>query len=207
MTRRTIDVVLFEGFEVLDVFGPVELFDHVDIDVRYLGPQPGPVRSAQDVEVVATYGYAEATNPDIVLIPGGIGTRTLVADPEFLAWFTNYCDQATLVTSVCTGSGVLAAAGLLDGYRATSNKFSFAWASSNGSDVTWVPQARWVADRDRWTSSGVAAGMDMAAALIAELFDAEVAQKTADLIELDIHKDPDWDPFAAIHGLVQDSAI
>ena len=185
----------------------MELFDHVDIDVRYLGPQPGPVRSAQGVEVVATLGYAEADDPDIVLVPGGTGTRKLVTDPEFTRWLAAHCDQAALVTSVCTGSGVLAAAGLLDGYRATSNKFSFAWASSNGSDVTWVPQARWVVDRNRWTSSGVAAGMDMAAALIANLFGVDSARKAADLIELEVHADPDWDPFAVIHGLVQDSAI
>ena len=97
---------------------------------------------------------------------------------------------------------MLAAAGLLEGYRATSNKRAFAWASSNGEDVEWVPAARWVADRDRWTSAGVSAGMDMACALIAELFGEDAAREAAESAEYEPHTDPAWDPFAARNGLV-----
>lgn len=200
---RGVSVVLFEGFELLDVFGPVELLSRFpdEIEVRLLGPEAGPVRSSQGTEVVATTGYRDAATPDIVMVPGGIGTRALVADNHFLDWLREWASGAAIVTSVCTGSGVLAAAGLLDGYRATSNKKAFGWASDHGADVTWVPQARWVEDRDRWTSSGVAAGLDMIAALIARLHGAEVAATAAREIELDIHTDPDWDPFAAHYGL------
>jgi transcriptional regulator GlxA family with amidase domain len=105
-------------------------------------------------------------------------------------------------TSVCTGSAVLACAGLLEGYRATSNKAVFEWVRTLGTDVTWVPEARWVHDRDRWTSSGVSAGIDMALALIAELTSIELAEKLALYAEHDWHRDPSWDPFAAAHGLV-----
>jgi putative intracellular protease/amidase len=138
-----------------------------------------------------------------VLVPGGAGTRPLAVDPGFLGWLAAWAGGARVVTSVCTGSALLAAAGLLDGYRATSNKRAFGWATSHGSSVDWVPQARWVEDRDRWTSSGVAAGMDMTAALLAHLFDQDVADLATTAAELDVHHDPTWDPFARVHGLVE----
>ena len=110
-----------------------------------------------------------------------------------------------MLTSVCTGSGVLAAAGLLDGYRATSHKRAFAWAVSQGPRVKWVPHARWVNDGNRWTSSGVAAGMDMTLAVVGHLQGEELADQIADTIEYEWHRDPQWDPFAAKNGLVQPS--
>lgn len=203
MSERTVNVFLFEGFELLDVAGPVELLHQVrpDIVVQLVATAPGPVASAQDVELVAPTGLQEAT-PDIVLVPGGRGTRVLVGDAGFLARLRAWAGAAQIVTSVCTGSAVLAAAGLLDGHRATSNKRAFTWAASHGADVTWVPQARWVHDRDRWTSSGVAAGMDMTAALIAHLLDPDAAHRAAATIELELHTDPAWDPFAEVTGLL-----
>lgn len=201
---RRLAIVLFDGFELLDVFGPVELFsmlpDRLRID--YLGPAEGPVTSSQGAQVVATSGYAQAQTPDLLLVPGGQGTRTLVGDDRFLRWLRGWAVDASLVTSVCTGSAVLAAAGLLDGYRATSNKAAFGWVRGHGTSVDWVAQARWVHDRDRWTSAGVAAGMDMAAALIGDLFGADTARAVTTLAELDVHSDASWDPFAAIHNLV-----
>jgi len=107
------------------------------------------------------------------------------------------------VTSVCTGSAVLAAAGLLDGYRATSNKAALEWVREQSKKVDWIARARWVEDRDRWTSSGVAAGMDMTAALLADLFGKDVAQRATTRAELEVHEDASWDPFAKIHGLAQ----
>lgn len=198
--------MLFEGFELLDVFGPVELL-HVAGDlfeIEFLGP-PGKalVPSSQGVEVRAQRGYDEASRPDIALLPGGIGTRKLVRDDAFLAWLRDFTSPAQIVASVCTGSAVLAAAGLSDGYRATSNKLAYGWATSHGANVSWVPQARWVEDRDRWTSSGVAAGMDMTAALIRHLHGEDVADEVTLFTELEVHRDPSWDPFAGRHGLVQ----
>jgi transcriptional regulator GlxA family with amidase domain len=187
------------------VFGPVELFGRYPdaISLQFLGPLAGAVRSSQGVEVLATRSYADAGGPDIVMVPGGVGTRGLVNDAPFLDWLRDWAGRAAIVSSVCTGSAVLAAAGLLDGYRATSNKRSFAWAASHGRDVEWVPRARWVEDRSRWTSSGIAAGMDMAAALLATIVGADAAQEAADAAELEIHSDPAWDPFARRWGVVE----
>ncbi len=202
---RRVSIVLFDGFELLDVFGPVELFGMVPdrLAVEFIGPEAGPVASSQGAEVIATSSYDAAASPDIMLIPGGKGAWRLVEDDAFLSWLRTWATPASLVTSVCTGSAVLAAAGLLDGYQATSNKAAFAWACAQGQKVEWVARARWVQDRDRWTSSGVAAGMDMAAALLADLFGQEAAQSVATRVELEVHDDASWDPFARIYGLAE----
>ena len=196
--------MLFDGFELLDVFGPLELFGVLrhDFDLVMLGPGVAPVLSAQGPRVIPDHAYSAAPPPDIVLVPGGIGTRALATDRGFLDWLAQYASDAGHVTSVCTGSALLAASGLLDGRRATSNKRSFAWVTEQGPRVEWVPQARWVVDGNRWTSSGVAAGMDMALALIAELCGGDVAAQVADGVEYEPHRDPTWDPFAAKNGLV-----
>jgi transcriptional regulator GlxA family with amidase domain len=201
---RAVTAVLFEGFELLDVFGPLEIFGVLSeqFTISLIGPATGPVRSAQGPEAMAQHSYQDAPSADIVLVPGGIGTRRLVGDRGFLEWLTSWTSTAELVTSVCTGSALLAAAGLLDGYRATSNKRAFAWACEQGPRVRWVAEARWVEDRDRWTSSGVAAGMDMALALVAHLHGNRLADSVADGIELDRHREPTWDPFAAKNGLI-----
>lgn len=200
---RSVGVVLFERFELLDVCGPLELFGGLtdDFEMDLIGPGTGPVASTQGPALVATSGYDQAAVPDIVLVPGGIGTRRLVEDRQFLGWLGEWAGGAGIVSSVCTGSGLLAAAGLLDGYRATSNKRAFSWARSQGPDVEWMPRARWVQDRDRWTSSGVAAGMDMTLALIAELIGPDTAGELADRVEYDWHQDPAWDPFADLYDL------
>jgi putative intracellular protease/amidase len=199
-----IGVVLFPGFELLDVFGPLEMFGVLgdEFDIVLIGPAVGPVASAQGPSVHAEITYADVSVMDMVLVPGGIGTRRLVEDSAFLEWLKAWASRAALVASVCTGSGLLAAAGLLDGYRATSNKRAFEWASSQGALVNWVPEARWVEDRDRWTSSGVAAGIDMALALIAHLCGEDRATTLADRVEYEWHRDATWDPYAAKNGLV-----
>lgn len=194
---RSVGVVLFDGFELLDVFGPVTLFSRLtdQYRVRFASLLAGPVRSSQGVDVIAGHALT-GPSPDIVLVSGGIGTRALVHERDFLDSLRSWAAHASIVSSVCTGSALLAAAGLLDGYRATSNKRAFDWAAQHGDRVEWVRKARWVHDRDRWTSSGVAAGMDMAAALISDLSGTEAARRAAWEIELDVHTDAAWDPFS-----------
>lgn len=110
--KRRVSVVLFEGFELLDVFGPVELLGHVPhVAVDYVGPHLGPVRSSQGAQIVADLSYPQLATPDIVLVPGGAGSRRLVTDKPFLSWLAETGEHSQLVVSVCTGSAVLAAAG------------------------------------------------------------------------------------------------
>lgn len=195
---RTVVVVLFDGFELLDAFGPVEILSRLpeSFSIMYVGPRRGPVRSSQGATVLADQAITELARCEVLLVPGGPGTRSLAEDTAFLAQLHRLAGRSSLVTSVCTGSALLAAAGILDGYRATSNKRAFTWASGHGDDVTWVRRARWVEDRDRWTSSGVAAGMDMTAALVRRLLGAQAAEQALAEIELEVTDDSDEDPFA-----------
>tara|TARA_X000000368_G_scaffold254583_1_gene201254 strand:+ start:325 stop:948 length:624 start_codon:yes stop_codon:yes gene_type:complete len=205
-SKRTIGVVLFEDFELLDVFGPLEMFgmaaDHFEI--RLISEHGGVVASRQGPKSVSDDSFESAPAIDVVLVPGGIGTRREVDNPVLLDWLQQRAQQAELVTSVCTGSALLAKAGVLDGMRATTNKLAFTWAASQSAKVQWQQQARWVEDRKFFTSSGVSAGIDMSLAVIAKLVSHQAAEQAANFAEYDWHRDADWDPFAALHGLVGD---
>jgi transcriptional regulator GlxA family with amidase domain len=205
-TQKTVGVLLFDGFEALDVFGPVEAWGMLaraaDWRIVTAAEAAGPVASAQGTRAIADYAFAECPPLDVLVVPGGIGTRRLVANENVLAWLRARAAQATAVTSVCTGAGLLARAGLLDGRRATTNKLSFAWVVEQGPRVTWVREARWVEDGAFVTSAGVSAGIDMSLAVIARLVSTEAAERVADAMEYDWHRDAGWDPFAKRCGLV-----
>ena len=201
VVERHLAVILFDGFELLDTFGPIELFSAIpDVKIELVAQRSGPVRSAQGVEVIAKLEYDELNDPDIILVPGGMGTRTLAHDKSFLSWLTDIGNRSKVVASVCTGSALLAAAGLLESHRATSNKLAFEWASSFGDDISWEYQARWVHDGFRWTSSGVAAGIDMAAALIGHLFGQKVQTEVTKRVEYQPQTNSTVDPFARFQG-------
>ena len=119
-----------------------------------------------------------------------------------LDWLKRKAEAAEYVTTVCTGSAILAKTGLLDGKRATTNKIAFEWVTTCGPNVDWQKQARWVEDGKYFTSSGVSAGMDMALGFIAYVMGHEAAEQTADWAEYDWHTDKGWDPFAERVGLV-----
>ena len=201
VVERHLAVILFDGFELLDAFGPIEFFSAIpDVKIELVAQRSGPVRSAQGVEVIAELECGALNDPDIILVPGGMGTRTLAHDESFLSWLTDIGNRSEIVASVCTGSALLAAAGLLEGLRATSNKLAFEWASSFGDDISWEYQARWVHDGCRWTSSGVAAGMDMAATLIGHLFGRKVQTEVTKRIEYQPQTDSTTDPFVRFQG-------
>ena len=201
VVERHLAVILFDGFELLDTFGPIELFSAIpDVKIELVAQRSGPVRSAQGVEVIAKLEYDELNDPDIILVPGGMGTRTLAHDKSFLSWLTDIGNRSKVVASVCTGSALLAAAGLLESHRATSNKLAFEWASSFGDDISWEYQARWVHDGCRWTSSGVAAGIDMATALIGHLFGQKVQTEVTKRVEYQPQTNSTVDPFARFQG-------
>ena len=196
--KTTVAIVVFDGFELLDVFGPAELFGMPaqHFSVRLVSESPGPVTSAQGPRVIAETSLTDSADAHLVLVPGGMGTRTQVENPALLDGLRSMDETASYVTSVCTGTALLARAGLLDGRRATSNKAALDWVKSQGPSVNWVDQARWVEDGKYWTSSGVAAGMDMALALIRHLVDEDLARNVARFAEYHWNEDPLEDPFA-----------
>jgi transcriptional regulator GlxA family with amidase domain len=203
MAERTLGVVLFPGFELLDVFGPLEAFGNLPGLYRVLlvAERAGPVAGAQGPRAVAEHGFADAPRLDVLLVPGGIGTREAAEDPGLLAWLARRAADAEIVTSVCTGAALLARAGLLDGRRATTNKAFFQWVADQGPAVRWVPVARWVDDGKFVTSSGVSAGIDMALHVIARTVGRDVSENVARMMEYEWHTDADVDPFAKVWGL------
>ena len=202
-SKRTLGVVLFEGFELLDVFGPLEMFGLAadDFEIRLISQTGGVVASHQGPKSVCDDSFQSAPPIDVLLVPGGIGTRCEVNNPVLLDWLKERSQQAELVASVCTGSALLAKAGVLDGIRATSNKLAFAWAASQSEKVQWQHQARWVEDGKVFTSSGVSAGIDMALAVIAKLVNEQAAEQAANFAEYTWQRDADRDPFASVVGV------
>ena len=202
-SKRTLGVVLFEGFELLDVFGPLEMFglaaDHFEICL--ISQTGGVVASSQGPKSVCDDSFNTAPAIDVLLVPGGIGTRREVGNQVLLDWLKKRTEQAELVASVCTGSALLAKAGVLDGLRATSNKLAFAWASSQSEKVQWQQQARWVEDGKVFSSSGVSAGIDMSLAVIAKLVSQQAAEDAATFAEYSWHRDANCDPFASVVGV------
>jgi transcriptional regulator GlxA family with amidase domain len=196
--------LLFPGFELLDFFGPLEMFGNLAdlVEVVTVAEKAGPVRSWQGPSAVAEHSMVDCPPLDLLLIPGGFGTRTEVENAAVLDWLKQRASQAEAVMSVCTGSALLARSGLLDGRRATTNKMFFHEVAAVGPKVDWVREARWVEDGKFVTSSGVSAGIDMALAVIAKVIGPEASEQLAIGTEYDWHRDSSWDPFAKVHGLV-----
>ena len=205
MTKRlSLAVVLFEGFELLDVFGPLEMFGLLpeQFEIFLVAESGDIVASSQGPKSLVDYRFEDCPAFDILLVPGGKGTRREVDNPVLLEWLRCQAQTAQFVTSVCTGSAILARAGLLDGRRATTNKAAFEWVASQGERVDWQKQARWVEDDHYFTSSGVSAGIDMSLALISRISGQETADQVATWAEYEWHRDPNWDPFAKIYDLL-----
>lgn len=201
---RCIGALIFPGFELLDLFGPLEMFGLLkdDFDLKLVAETSEPVASNQQVRANPDMTFEDADRFDVLFVPGGMGTRREVSNTALLDWIRTASEPAEYVLSVCTGSLLLAGAGVLEGRRATTNKAAFTKIADQYPKVDWVKQARWVEDGKFITSSGVSAGMDMALGAIALMHDRETAEKVAMWSEYDWHRDKDWDPFAKTHGLL-----
>lgn len=201
--KRTLGVLLFPGFEMLDACGPMEIWGSLDKHIMLItvAKSAGPVASAQDVALVAQKSLADAPKLDLLLVPGGFGAMQALKDADTLAWLRTRASEAEITMSVCNGASILAAAGLLDGRPATTNKAYWKAATRPGPKVKWIPVARWVDDGNVVTSSGVSAGIDMTLHVVSRLLGLPVAERMADEIEHDWHRDASWDPFSKKHGL------
>lgn len=191
-----VNIFLFPGFETLDAFGPAEVLGQIgEYRLRYISAEGGLVPSKQDIPVM-TESMDGADPGAILLIPGGLGTRPLLADEAFLQRLGNLAASSLFCLTVCTGSALLAKTGALDNRRATSNKLVFDWVKTLNDKVLWEGRARWVVDGKYYTASGVSAGIDMALGFVADRFGREKALETAHYIEYLWNDDADNDPFA-----------
>lgn len=205
LKKLTVGAVLYPGFEMLDMFGPLEMFSMINrdaIEIVMIAEDNTPVPAAMGEtpsagpRIAPDATFSDVPPVDILLIPGGFGTLAQLENKAMLTFLQQAAANADYVCSVCTGSVLLARAGLLDGRRATSNKQFFALATLEAADVGWVESARWVVDGKFYTSSGVSAGMDMSLALIAQLYDEPTALEIASYAEYSWHRDAEVDPFA-----------
>ncbi|MFH9726614.1 DJ-1/PfpI family protein [Streptomyces sp. NPDC017254] len=179
-----IAVLIYEGFTTLDAVGPYELLARIPgAETVFVATQAGPVRNDQgSLALVADRTLAEVPRPDIVLVPGGPDARKAMNDPEIRAWLRTADETSTWTTSVCTGSLILAGAGVLDGRRATTHWLAFDELRALGIEPT---AERVVFDGKYVTAAGVSSGIDMALHLLGRIGGAELAQSVQLLTEYD----------------------
>jgi len=181
-----IAIPLFPRFTALDAIGPYEVLQRIpDLDVVFIGHERGEVRSENGfLGITRDATFEEVPHPDIVVFPGGVGTRPLMTDERVLDWVRTAHTTSTFTTSVCTGSLVLAAAGLLAGLTATTYWSVYPMLTEHGA----VPTAQRVVEHlpERIiTAAGVSSGIDMALRLVEVLYDDTAAKACQLMIEYD----------------------
>lgn len=198
-------VLVFDGYEPLDAHGPLEFFQSLSywypltLSVIAADLEPKSTKpSGFGTKILPTHTYKSAPPLDVLLVPGGLGTKTLIEDAATLEFIRDIYPGLKYILTVCSGSTLLAKAGILDGRRATSNKAVWAEMVASGPKVNWVAEARWVVDENIWTSSGVTAGMDLAVQFIKTVYSEAIATIIANVIEYTPNTDPSLDPFAAV---------
>jgi transcriptional regulator GlxA family with amidase domain len=178
MTQTRIAIGIWDGVEELDFAGPFEVltawamgYDDHDVSVVTVAEEAGPVRCAHGLRVVPDTTWSELGRPDVVVLPGG-GHRTQL-QPHVLDRLRGFASEGTLMTSVCTGALVLAAAGLLDNRPATTHWSALESLGEAGEGIEVRPDARFVDSGEVVTAAGVSAGIDMALHLVERLGSAE----------------------------------
>jgi putative intracellular protease/amidase len=190
-------ILLFEDFETLDVFGPVEILGRLKgkYQISFYSFSGGLVKNSHGVSILTEKLDEIISGVDIFLIPGGHGTRKEVDNIQLIDKTRIICQLSQFVFTVCTGTAILAKTGLLDGKKATSNKKAFDWVITHGENVNWIRKARWIKDGKFYTSAGVSAGMDMTLGFLEDMHGLEFARKTAFEIEYDWVENMEEDHF------------
>jgi cyclohexyl-isocyanide hydratase len=183
-TPLQIGIVLFPRVTQLDFTGPLQVFSSVPgAQVHLVWKRIEPVPSDSVLTITPTVSFADCPQLDVICVPGGLGTDDMVNDEEMLAFLRKQAAGARYVTSVCTGSLVLGAAGLLQGYRAATHWTAIDFLAGFGA----IPsRTRVCVDRNRITGGGVTAGIDFALTLVSELVD----RRTAEAIQLRLEYNP-----------------
>jgi transcriptional regulator GlxA family with amidase domain len=195
MARKRIGIVLFHDVEVLDFCGPFEVFAATRLDetrrreepspfeIVLVAENPGPITTSGGIIVLPTCTFKDCPPLDILLVPGGWGTRKELHNQVLLAWLRARAAQVELLTAVCTGSMLLGAAGLLNGLHATTHWRSLDWMRDSFPAVTVEYDKPVVRDGRVLTSAGIAAGIDMALKIVESYCGEAVARATAKHME------------------------
>lgn len=188
---------VFDDMTALDAIGPMDVVGLLpDAELKIVGAERGPVRAgkgARSLGIVADYGFDEVTSADVLIVPGGFGTRALVKHEPTLEWIRTVHATTTWTTSVCTGALLLAAAGVLDGVRATTHWRAMELLGKLGAEPT---HERVVEVGKIITAAGVSSGIDMALRLAAKITDDDTARAIQLMIEYD--PEPPFDA-GAVH--------
>jgi transcriptional regulator GlxA family with amidase domain len=215
-TPLSIGCVIFPGFQALDVFGPLDALNVLSystpLTLSLIGATLSPISThpaahptAIGQTVVPTHTFASAPHLDVLLIPGGYGTRGSPPGlDEAIDFIRARFPELKYMITVCTGSRLAARSGVLDGLRATTNKRAWLDTREMAPAVKWVAHARWVVDGKCWTSAGVSAGIDVVLAWMEKVYGREKAEEVAGVMEYERHEDSKWDPFAVSNGLPAD---
>jgi transcriptional regulator GlxA family with amidase domain len=190
MPTRTLAILTFGDVEVLDFCGPFEVFtvanrftDPPAFSVFTVAERPGPVLTRGGLSVNPRHGLADCPRPDLLLVPGGQGTRREMHNPVAIDWIRQASEKAELVLSVCTGALLLAKAGLLDGREATTHHGAIDLLREVAPKTTVHADRRFVDNGRVVCSAGIAAGIDMSLHVVGRLLGREVADKTARQME------------------------
>lgn len=217
---------------MLDFMGPIAFLNHVPgIEIHLIHDTLSPVPSGNaslfsndrfgGVWLQPTYTLDNAPPLDVLLVPGGNGAPRITTDRKWDQFVAKVYPDLQYLYSVCTGASIVARSGIIDGKRATTNKAAFNWVMTQGPNVSWVKEARWVVDGNIWTSSGecvrsrndsqisepcrfrlgVEAGTDMAYAFVSAIYGERLAQSITNFIEYVPITNSSYDPFAALYNL------
>jgi len=197
MKKINVGILVFHEVEVLDFAGPFEVFSRTRLNsgaesrksdesapfnTFTVSMDNQPVIATGGLKIISDFTLKNSPNIDILIVPGGFGTRTLLNNESLLSWIKTVSGQATTTTSVCTGSLLLAKAGLLEGKRATTHWGAIEALKSISKNIQVIDNRRIVND-EIITSAGVASGIDMAFMIVENLYGEEVASDTAKYIE------------------------
>lgn len=179
-------IPLFDRFTALDGIGPYEVLQRIpEIDVTFIGHETGEIRSENRfLGITRDATFEDFPRPDLIVFPGGVGTRPLVDDERVLDWVRTAHETTRFTTSVCTGSIVLGAAGLLDGLTATTHWSAYSALEQTGAKPTTQRVVEHL-DQRIITAAGVSSGIDMALRLVELLFDRVAAEASQLMIEYD----------------------
>jgi transcriptional regulator GlxA family with amidase domain len=188
--KRNVALLVFDEVEVLDFAGPFEVFSVTDelsgyttFNVSLVAENPGTVRARNGLTVVPHHTLESCPVPHVLIVPGGFGTRALLLKPALLEWLRRRTTAAELTMSVCTGSLVLARAGLLDGLRATTHHECFDRLRELAPRTEIVETDRFIDNGRILTAAGISAGIDCSLHVVERLLGAETAARTARYME------------------------
>lgn len=194
--RLNFAILLFDGAEELDYVGPWEVLTMMNMVKRMKKVEPldhiyfvsqngGRITSAKGMRVETDYSFATAPKSDVILVPGGQGTRCEIDNPILLKWIADQAAHCTWVTSVCTGSMLLAAAGPAKGKNITTHWMAVDEVRNRGDAGAVLTGQRWVVDGNVVTSAGVSAGIDMSLWLVQQMYGADFSQAVVNAMEYD----------------------